>query len=292
MNTQSKVLITGANGLLGRNVVSALSKQYRLHAIVRKPPQQVTKNVSYHLVDLSTAWTDEDLPHTVDAVIHLAQSTHFREFPEKALDVFQVNIASTARLLDYAWRTGAQKFIYASSGGVYGNGPAAFQENSSLTGHQKLGYYLGSKLCGEVLVQSYASLIDVTILRPFFMYGTRQRRSMLIPRLIDNIREGRTILLQGENGIRINPIHVSDVVDVVETCMSLTGSRTLNVAGPDILSIKEIGIIIASLINRQPCFKEVDDVANDLVGDNKLMMSILNKTLVSFEKGILEMIEN
>ncbi|MEO0397000.1 MAG: NAD(P)-dependent oxidoreductase [Cyanobacteria bacterium P01_A01_bin.137] len=290
MQVQSNVLITGANGLLGRHVIAALRQQYQVHAAVRTMPKGVSEDVVYHLVDFSAQWTNSDLPNSADIIIHLAQSAHFREFPNKALDIFQVNIESTARLLDYALHTGAKKFIYASSGGIYGNGPIAFHENSSIVSHQKLGYYLGSKLCGEVLVQGYASLMDVTILRPFFMYGAGQRRSMLIPRLVDSVREGRPITLQGEEGIRINPVHVRDAVAVIKACLTLSGSQTLNVAGPDILSIKEITEIISGLVNKRPSFKAIDGTTKDLVGDNELMLSILGKELVPFKTGILDMI--
>lgn len=290
MQAQSKILITGANGLLGHHAVMNLCQRYQVHAIVRKMPKVVFKEVVYHLVDFSTHWKISDLPNSVDIILHLAQSAHFREFPEKAVDVFQVNIESTAYLLDYALKAGAQKFIYASSGGIYGNGPIAFDENSSIGSHQKLGYYLGSKLCGEICVQAYASLMDVIILRPFFMYGARQRRSMLIPRLVDSVREGRPIMLQGEDGIRLNPVHVSDAVAVIESCLTLSGCKTLNIAGPKILSIKEIAELIANLVDKKPHFRRISGVAKDLVGDNELMLSILNKDLVPFEKGVFEMI--
>ncbi|ABW30716.1 NAD dependent epimerase/dehydratase family protein [Acaryochloris marina MBIC11017] len=290
MQGNTRVLITGANGLLGSHTIDAIRHQCHVEAVVRQLPKLISRDVSYHLIDFSKNWKVADLPKSVDIIIHLAQSEHFREFPEQAMDVFQVNIESTARLLDYAFKSGAKKFIYASSGGVYGNGPIAFHENSSIVSHQKLGHYLGSKVCGEVLVQSYASIFDVIILRPFFMYGANQRRTMLIPRLVDCVVEGRPIILQGKDGIRINPVHVRDVVDVIKFCLTSSGSLTLNVAGPSILSIKEISEIIANIVNKKPHYYITNEIKNDLIGDNELMLSILDKELILLNEGILELI--
>ena len=78
------------------------------------------------VVDLSSDWKISELPTKIDVIYHLAQSDKFRDFPAGAPDVFQVNINSTAKLLDYAKKTGVKSFIYASSGGVYGNGKNLF----------------------------------------------------------------------------------------------------------------------------------------------------------------------
>jgi len=293
MQVRRKILVTGANGLLGRHTVAALQHKHQVCAVVRETLDIDKKldNVVYYPIDFATNWTLRDLPDAVDVIVHLAQSIHFREFPGKTTNIFKVNIESTARLLDYALHANAKRFIYASSGGIYGKGSIKFHENSSIAQHQNLGYYLGSKLCGETLAQSYSSLVDVTILRPFFMYGLRQRRSMLIPRLIDSVRLGRPITLQGEEGIQINPVHVKDAVSVIEKCLSLSGSQTLNVAGSDILSIKEISKLIAKLTGKKVCFEKADGAAQDLIGDNELMRALLNKDLISLENGLLEMVQ-
>jgi len=290
MKDKLKVLVTGANGLLGYSTISVLQTQHDVFALVRTAPKTVLKNVTYQIVDFSTPWQESILPKSVDVVIHLAQSARFREFPKSVMDVFSVNIESTARLLDYSQRAGVTQFIYASSGGIYGNSPVAFDEESAIIQHHDLGYYLGSKLCSEVLANSYSSLMNITVLRPFFMYGARQRRSMLIPRLVDNIRAGRPITLQGEEGLRINPVHVSDVVKTLEKMLQCPSSQVLNVAGPDILSIREISEIVAMAVGKTPSYQCVPGMARDLIGNNKLMRSILGKALTPFRQGILEMI--
>jgi len=272
---KKRIIVTGANGLLGRHVVSELRQHYAVHALVRAIPEHPLDGVKYHPLDLSDEWSTQDLPEAVDNIIHLAQSSHFREFPEKALDVFQVNLASTAVLLDYAFRNRVKRFIYASSGGIYVSGSVAFDENAPIMVPGQLGYYLGSKLCGEVLAQNYAQFMKVIVLRFFFMYGPGQKRSMLIPRLIDDIRAGRDIVIQGEQGIRINPIHVSDATRALFRAITLDHSATFNIAGPEVLSLREICDMIGERLNVVPKYVVMAGNPRDLIGDITAMKELL-----------------
>ena len=189
----SRILVTGATGLCGRALcLRLLEKSHEVFAVVKDREAKLPKGVSPVFIDLSKHWEIELLPSKIDMIVHLAQSPHFRDFPDRALDIFKVNVESTARLLDYGKRIGIEKFIYTSSGGIYGNGSHAFQENAPVEPTSKLGHYLGTKSCCEILINSYASVFDVVILRPFFVYGPGQNQSMLMPRLF---RNGGLILL-------------------------------------------------------------------------------------------------
>lgn len=286
-----RILITGANGLLGSQAVRQLSAQHEVHALVHSPPNEIVPRATYHVIDLAQAHGLEALPAQMDAVIHLAQSARFREFPDQALDVFNVNVGSTARLLDYARRSGAGTFILASSGGVYGAGEEAFKENAPIPQHGQLGYYLASKLCAEVLAQNYASLLNVSVLRFFFIYGKGQKRSMLVPRLVDNVRTGVPITLQGGGGIRINPIHVSDATRALEACLKLTGSHTFNVAGNEVLSIREIAQTIGHVVGCEPVFQVDPSEARHLTANIEAMQTALATPRVAFAQGVRDLLE-
>jgi UDP-glucose 4-epimerase len=266
------VLITGASGLLGNSLCRRLSQSgLGVIGATHLPVGQGSPNVEYRNVDFSSDWSVESLPQKVDFIIHLAQSANFRDFPNSAMDIFKVNIDSTARLLDYARKVGARQFIYASSGGVYGNGVEAFNENANIVPPGQLGYYLGSKTCGEILVQSYSSVFKVVVLRPFFIYGRGQKRSMLIPRLMDAVASGKSITLQGENGICINPIHVEDASLAVTSALDLRENATFNIAGPDVLSIRQICDEMGKYLGRKPIYDCQEGRSNDLIADISAM---------------------
>jgi nucleoside-diphosphate-sugar epimerase len=204
------------------------------------------------------------------------------------LDVFCVNLESTARLLDYARGSGVKKFIYASSGGVYGNGLNAFHENASIVTPGKLGYYLGSKASSEFLVHSYADVFQVIVLRPFFMYGQRQKPGMLIPRLMYSIEKELPISLQGETGIRINPVHVEDAALAVLSSLQLEESATFNIAGPEVLSIRDICDLMGNFVGKPAKYTAVGGEPQDLIADISSMQNLLHNPTILLKDRLNE----
>jgi UDP-glucose 4-epimerase len=273
----TSVLVTGANGLLGRTLIPLLARTgHSVVAISRVMPTAVADCVVYKSIDFASNWDCADLPLTIDVVIHLAQSQHFREFPTRAIDVYKVNLDSTALLLDYALRAGARQFIYTSSGGVYGNGQIPLTESQEIVATGDHGFYLGTKTASEVLVKSYLSMFNIAILRPFFMYGPGQNRDMLIPRLLDSVIAERPITINGFDGIRINPVHVNDAGKAVVAALSVSKSFTANIAGPEVLSIREIVTAMGQHVGKIPVIHSTVGGSNDLIADISIMRSMLH----------------
>jgi len=267
-----KILLTGISGHLGTNLTRfLLDKGFIVYGLTRAKAQILTQGVIYIYVDLKENWSYRALPTDIDIIIHLAQSENYRNFPDSAMDIYGVNIQSTAKLLDFGAKVGIKKFIYASSGGVYGNRQTAFSEKISIKSTNQLGYYLGSKTCGEILVQSYNSVFTTIIVRPFFIYGSNQKRNMLIPRLFDLVNKKQPIQLNGENGIRINPIHVQDAALALLSTIELDSNSIFNLAGPEVLSIRKICEEMAKYLEVQPIFEINEQKHGDIIGDISLM---------------------
>ena len=272
-----KILVTGANGLLGRIVCNKLvKKKYSVIGIIKNKIINPIEEVEYIVSDLSNFNFIKLLPKKVDYIFHLSQSNKFRDFPKSALDIFSVNVSSTALLLDYAKNAGVTRFLFASSGGLYGKGRDPFSENAPIIPPGKLGYYLGSKACGEILSQSYTNEFFVTVIRPFFIYGKYQNKEMLIPRIMNSISQELPINLSKNDGIRINPIHVEDASIAAIKTLEDKGSAIYNFAGPDILSLREIAEKMGIFLGKKPNFKISDQPANDLVGNISLMCQKLH----------------
>ncbi len=131
------ILITGAGGFVGKRLVASLAAAGRsVVAIVRTEPSaedrhyfagRLVKTIKADLSNLDTS----HLPAGIYAVVALAQSAHFREFPERAKEVFDVNVTANLKLLDWSVRSGVKRFVLASSGGIYGGKfGAQFQETN------------------------------------------------------------------------------------------------------------------------------------------------------------------
>lgn len=279
-------VVTGAGGLTGSRLIENMGEDFAVVGVSRSRPPGLPAD-SHVPLDFSGAWDTDALPERADAVVHLAQSEHFRDFPERAEDVFRVNTESTVRLLDYARRAGARTFVLASSGGVYGSGDGEFSEEAALPLDENLGFYLGTKLCSEVLARSYAPFMDVIVLRFFFVYGPGQRQTMLIPRLVRSVAEGNPITLQGKDGIKINPTYVDDAADAVKRALDISGSHQINIGGPEALSLREIGEAIGRAVGREPVFETREDATpRHLVGDVSRMSELLGAPKVRFEEGV------
>ena len=286
-----KIIVTGASGLIGSHLVELLSRHNEVHALSRSPLKTVNANVIWHKVDFASEVDYSSIPQDAEAFIYLAQSDHFRDFPEKSLEIFQVNTAQVLRALDFSQKTGIKSFIFASSGGVYGFPETGVSEGVTIPASGNLGFYLSTKLCSEILAENYSPFMNVTMLRFFFVYGLGQKRSMLIPRLVDNIQNGIAISLQGDNGIKINPIHVADAVRAIQASLYLKGCHRINIAGPNILSLREICNIIGATLRVSPIFeKNTSAVAGNLIADIDLMKEKLVVPTISFDQGIFDLL--
>jgi nucleoside-diphosphate-sugar epimerase len=251
-----KCLITGSTGLIGKELLPLLIRdRWELYTLSRRHSEKEFYSFKNIKCDLLDEWALDKFPKKVDIVIHLAQSEHFRDFPNYAEHIFCVNTLSTIRLLQYARKAGAKAFILASSGGVYSHGDKRFKEDKPISAKGDLGFYAGTKLCSEVLAENYTSYMSIIILRFFFVYGPGQRSSMLIPRLLRSVRSGKPILLHGQNGIRINPIYVTDAAKAVFHTLDLKESQKINIGGIEILTIRQICEQISKILRKEPFFE-------------------------------------
>ncbi len=147
-----------------------------------------------------------------------------------------VNIRAALELADYAVGAGAKSFVYLSTGGVYRPSDGQLRETTQVAPQS---FYAATKAAAEILLSYYSELLNVIILRPFFVYGPGQT-GMLIPTLISKVAAGQEVLVSGPDGMRSNPTYVDDAVDMIELSLQLESSATLNIAGTESLSIREI----------------------------------------------------
>lgn len=289
------ILVVGANGLLGRYLVQVLSLNHHVYALVRKKKNlNFILNDNVHVLEVDLTQLNENLlPKDIDAIYYLAQSNQFREFPSGAQDMLDINVSAPLQLAKFGVQIGVKYFIYASSGGVYTENGISLNELSCIDATKKLGFYLNSKLSAEMLLKNYASLFKTfAIIRPFFMYGVGQNRTMLLPRLIDNVMQHKEITLNGEDGIRINPIYVTDAVNAILKILDIEGEYTINIAGNEVVSLRQICLTIGDIILETPSFKCDQSQPNNLIADISLMKNLLQKPQISLYDGISMLVKS
>ena len=286
----TRILITGAAGFIGDALVARLNAEQEIFALVRKrPSKRVTAEVSWIEQDLTQSLNVAGLPDDLDVIIHLAQSRLYRQFPEMAEDIFRVNVGSTLSLLEYGRKVGVKKFIYASSGGIYGYGSEKCSEADAANPRD---FYSTSKYCSELLIGNYKPYFEVVVFRFFFVYGPKQK-GMLIPRLIENVRKGEPIIIRGESGTRLNPIHVEDAIRAFSSALETPASGVFNIAGDEIVSIRDVSERIGAFMGKEPVFRyEKNVVPGDMIGDNSRMKADLGIVpTISLKTGISEMLQ-
>jgi UDP-glucose 4-epimerase len=278
-----RVLVTGATGFIGRHLVAELGRRHEVVALTRSaPPDDVAGLATWIEQDLREPLTS--LPPRVDAVVHLAQSPRYKDFPDGAQDVYAVNVQSTFRLLEWARGAGAQTFVLVSTGGLYAFSPDPVDESAPLS---PAGFYFRSKYAAELILGAYEGLLRPVILRPFFVYGEGQQR-MLIARLAEQIVHGEEIVVDGDPGLRINPVHVEDMVRVFAPALAGSVSGVVNVAGPDAVSISELVGRLGEAIGIEPIVRHAPaSVDGDLVAVTDRMRTGLGITpAVGLAEGV------
>ena len=115
---------------------------------------------------------------------------------------------------------------------------------------------------------------------------------MLIPRLIDNVRKGEPIIIYGKSGVRLNPIHVKDAIMAFSPALETPVSGVFNIAGDEVVSIKELSERIAGFVGKDPVFLyERTMTPGDIIGDNSRMKTVLGVTPeIRLDEGIREVV--
>lgn len=280
-----KILITGATGFIGNHLVRLLLARHEIFALARKRPKSDFLNQAHWIEqDLTQPLDYSRLPKQIDAVIHLAQSKFYRQFPEQAPDIFAVNIHSTFQLLEYARRAGAECFIFASTGGVYGYSYEKFVETDPVS---PLNFYLSSKYSAELLIANYQPLFHTVVFRFFFVYGPGQR-GMLIPNLLGKVQRGEPVVIEGNPGLRINPTYVEDAVQVFEPALQLSTSALFNVAGNEVINLTSLVELMEQVSGKKASIQHTEaNPGGDLIGNNERMKEVLGIQLeTSLRQGL------
>jgi len=293
MNRSERILITGATGFIGQGLVEALKREEKTELWCAAENCRTSQEGMVHTVclDFAEPFDDSLLPAGIDHIFHLAQFPDHRLFPEKSVQLFSVNTASTLRLLEYGRQRGAQSFIFTSSGNVYApslpGGP--FREDDPV---QHSDFYSLTKIASEMIVSSYRQFFPSVIFRVFACYGEGQQ-GRLIASLIERIDRGDEVVLHGEEGLSINPIHRDDAVEYMVRARHVKDSKVLNLGGEEILSIKEMAHRIGKALGREPRFSHVPGGTQpSLVGDvERLIASLGYRPKVGFDEGVSRMVQ-
>src|SRR6185369_10270914 len=267
-----KVLLTGACGYKGSVLVPKLLKAG--HDVVGVDIMWFGNFLEPH-PNLTVVHADvrnkNDIDLTgVDAIIHLSSVAND---PCGDLDpklTWEISCLATMELADKAVRHGVKRFIYASSGSVYG-----LKEEEQVTEDLELvpiSEYNKTKMCAERIMLSYADSMTVQIVRPATVcgYSPRQRLDVSVNMLtMQAIQNGR-ITVFGGNQIRPN-IHIDDITDLYLFLLDHPEHAGIYNAGFENISILDIAKLVQKYVPAEIVVTESSDPRSYRVNSDKLL---------------------
>ena len=128
--------------------------------------------------------------------------------------------------------------------------------------------YAQSKYLCEQICKYYVEVfsLDITILRPFNVYGLGQNKNFLIPEIIEQIKNNEKVVVNSFNPRR-DYIHVEDLVEaVIASTKIMNGLQVYNIGSGYSVSVKDIIKLIEEIIR-----KSLQSEERNIVRNNELM---------------------
>lgn len=286
------ILITGATGLIGSCLVEVLmersSKDYNVYASGRNEERaharfrKYYKDPSFHFIKYDVLNPLEG-DFTFDYIIHAASNASPNFFANNPVEIIKSNILGVANLLDYGKFHGLKRFLFVSSGEVYGEGDGrSFTENYSgyVDCAKPRSCYPSSKRAAETLCVAYSDEyhVDTVIARPSHTFGPYFSSSdnRVYAQFIRNVLNGENIVMKSTGEQFRSWCYVVDCVSALLYIL-LKGEcgQAYNIADESSnISIKELAEKIAKIGHQKVVIELPSDVEKK--GFNVVMKSVFD----------------
>lgn len=216
----NRVLITGASGTLGYNIVHHLGQHYsetRLHILMRTVTPELFAdhpNITLQQVDMAdtASLTQAVEAFQPNAIIHCAASG-VRPATIDYFDFVDLNVSATLHLFRASCAIDRCHFINVSTGLVYGSQERPCREGDPVN---TLHPYGASKAAADCLLRAGAERLGrhLTIVRPFSFTGIHDGGDRLFPSLLQSALEGKPFAMSPGTQLR-DFCAVQDVVEAI-----------------------------------------------------------------------------
>lgn len=291
----ANVLVTGATGLIGSCLVEALmynpKRDYNVYASGRNEERAHLRFKSFEN-DKCFHFIKHDVVQPIDCdikfdyIIHTASNASPNFFSKYPVEIVKTVVCGVDNLLSYGLNHGLKRFVYVSTGEVYGEGDGRVltEEYSGYVNciHPRSSYP-SAKRAAEALCVAYATEYgaDVVIARPCHIYGPNytENDNRVYAQFIRNILQNEDIVMKSTGEQFRSYCYVVDCVSAL-LYLLLKGEncQAYNIANPESnISIKQLAETIAAIGNKKVVIEIPDAI-------EKRGYNLVTKSVFSVDK--------
>lgn len=310
MNTKllnhSVVMITGAGGLIGTNLLASLSQirkqkhiKFRIIAVTKSPLTELAKSFLHGQdkiikCDLSNYYQVKSLPHA-NLIIHAAGYGQPGKFLANPLKTILINTVATSQLIQKLNKNG--RFLFISSSEVYSglDNPPFNETQIGTTNPQHIrSCYIEAKRGGEAICSALASTSNqIVVARLSLAYGpgTKKDDQRVINTFIKQAITKKHIDLIDSGHAKRTYCYITDAVEILLN-IALSGTKPVyNVGGKSHTTIRNLAKTIAKLTKTQAIFPKISKKLsgspdNVYVSMKRYEKEFGKKKYISLEKGL------
>lgn len=246
-----RVLVTGANGFIGRHTLNILKERdFDVHAVTSKTHLPTDVNFNWHTIDLLDYGQ-------VRALMQETQPTHLLHFawdttPGRywiSSDNFRWVQASLELLLQFR-RYGGQRIVMAGTCAEYSWKDGFCSEFTTPT--SPITPYGICKNSLQSMLGAYSAQSGLSSAwgRIFFLYGPHEAPERLIPSVVYSLLKGKPARCTHGNQIR-EFLHVRDAADAFVALLESKVSGPVNISSGKPVTLKDIIYMVADKLNRR-----------------------------------------
>jgi len=291
-----EILVTGANGFIGRNLTSYLTGKG--HTVIE---------TDLCSDDLAGDIADEDFVlktlanQSFDSIVHLAAIADVKACINDPYSCYKVNSFGTLNMLELASKKRARRFIYSSSANVYGvPTELPVRETTPFAPRTPYDY---SKATSENLIQSYGRNkgLQFVILRSWKLFGEHDLPATAVSRFIKACLKGEQIQLYNAGRDTTDPYHIENYCHAIELCLEREEAigEAFNIGTGNEVSIRELAQLIKRLTNSDSRLTDLpprtSEEAQPMISYpsiDKISRTLGYSPLVSLEEGLRRTIEH
>ncbi len=260
----TRLLITGANGLLGQALVRQLSASddHDVLATARDEAPRFDVPCTYEPMDVTTPDAVASVvdAYNPDAVINCAAVSDVTECDENRSRAWAVN-ARAVRTLAKQCRATDARLVQVSSDFVFNGKHGPYDETAR---PDPVNYYGRTKLAGENALREF-DFLDWAVVRTVLLYGTAKdlTRSNVVLWMIDQLSKGEVIHVVDDQWR--TPTYVRDLADGIVRLVDREKTGIFHLSGREMVTVHELAETVAEVFDFDASL--IDPVSSDYFDD-------------------------